>query len=187
MTRVNKWSLVLILVVALTVVTSCSVNSTTTNVSVGRVTDYRPMETRTLEKDAPAPEFQFINSGGQTLLLSDLKGKVILLNFWSVDCPYCVKEMPLLEQVYKDWQNQGLIVLAINTGETESKVDKFLSRRGLTFNAILDPGVYVSTVYEARYLPTTYIIDKTGNIVSGKIGAYSSADEIIASFKPYLQ
>jgi len=47
--------------------------------------------------------------------------------------------------------------------------------------------VYVSSVYQARYLPTTYIIDKTGNIVSGKIGAYTSADEIIAAIEPYLQ
>ncbi len=187
MKMINKFLVALLLAGALFNVLACSINSNTTRVSLGRVTDYRPSESRVLEKDAPAPEFQFMTADGQTLFLSELQDKVILLNFWSVDCPYCVKEMPLLEQVYKDWQNRGLIVLAINTGETESKVSSFMSHRNLTFTIVLDPDVYVSSVYQARYLPTTYIIDKTGNIVSGKIGAYTSANEIIAAIEPYLQ
>jgi peroxiredoxin len=186
MKMINKSIIALLLAGTLVSALACSKNSHTNTVSLGRVTDYRPSENRVLAKDATAPEFQFTSADGQNLFLSDLHDKVILLNFWSVDCPYCVKEMPLLQQVYKDWQNRGLVILAINTGETETKVSNFMSRRDLTFDIVLDPDVYVSTVYQAMYLPTTYIIDKTGKIVSGKIGAYSSTTEIIAAIEPYL-
>lgn len=163
----------------------CSQNATV-DVPLGRVTDYRQDPAQALAKGSPAPDFQFTNADGQTLLFSSLKDKVVLVNFWAVSCPYCVKEMPLIQQAYQALRDKGLVVLAINTGETESTVTKFLSKRGLTFDVILDPDVYVSTVYQAHYLPTTYIIDKTGIIVEGKIGAFTNMTEIISAVEPYL-
>jgi peroxiredoxin len=186
MKLIIKLLCVIVLTVPVFTGVACSVNSATPNVAVGRITDYRPDTNLTLEMKMPAPDFQFTTAAGQTLLFSSLQNKVILVNFWSVDCPYCVQEMPFLEQAYREYQNQGLVVLAVNTGETESKVAKFLSQRKLTFEIVLDPDVYVSTVYQARYLPTTYIIDKTGKIVDGKIGAFSNIIEIMAAVKPYL-
>ncbi len=171
----------------LTGVFACSQNSTAANVALGKVTDYRPAQSRPLEKDSPAPEFQFQTPEGQNMFLSELQGKVVLLNFWSVDCPYCVKEMPLLEQAFKDWQDKGFIILAVNTGDAESRVKQFVSQRNLSFDIILDPDVYASTVYQANYLPTTYIIDKTGKIVGGQIGAFTNTDEIKTAIEPYLQ
>ena len=111
---------------------------------------------------------------------------MVLLNIWLVDCPYCVKEMPLLEQAFIDWQDKGFVILAVNTGDAESRVEEFVSQRKLSFDIILDPDVYASTVYQAIYLPTTYIIDKTGKIVGGQIGAFTNTDEIKAAIEPYL-
>jgi len=185
MNRLLKFTLIITIIWLAFTGTGC-VGKANGAVASGKVTDYRAAEPAALEKDKPAPDFQFTRSNGETILLSQLTGIVVLLNFWAVDCPYCVREMPLFEQVYQQMGDTRLVVLAINTGESETKVTQFLAQRTLNYDIILDPVLYVSTLYEARYLPTTYIIDKAGNVVAGKIGAFSNAAEITAAIAPYL-
>ena len=173
---------VLVAVLVLTAV-GCSSSGTSgaeaSVVKLGSVTDYRAQGTQPLAKDAPAPDFEFTMPDGERLFLSELHGKVVLLNFWGVNCPYCVKEMPYLQKVYDDLSPQGLVVLGINTGDPEKSVSSFVSSHNIGFPVVLDPKVYASTLYGARYLPTTVISDKTGNIRIGRIGAYESADQIM--------
>lgn len=161
--------------------------ATTGAVRLGTVTDYRSDKTQPLAKDGPAPDFQFTMPDGRKLFLSDLRGKVVLLNFWGVKCPYCVQEMPYLQKVYDDLSSQGLMVLGINTGDPEKSVRTFVESKNIGFPIVLDPKVYASTLYDARYLPTTVIIDKTGNIRIGRIGAYESADQISAELSDLLK
>ena len=85
-----------------------------------------------------APDFQFKDPDGQATSLSGLWGKPVLINFWQTSCPYCVVEMPYFQQVYEDWSEKGLVMLAINVGESSSKVESFLQSQGLSLPVILD-------------------------------------------------
>ncbi len=166
---------------------ACSSANGSSNGTLGRVTDYRSYRSQPLAKNGPAPDFQFQMPDGTTLFLSDLRGKVVLLNFWGVNCPYCVVEMPYLQKAHDELAADGVVILGINTGEPEKTVARFVTDKKLTFPIILDPDVYVSILYGAQYLPTTYFIDKAGNIQSAKIGAFKDANEIITILKALLQ
>ncbi len=121
------------------------------------------------------------------MFLSELKGKTVLLNFWAVSCPYCVKEMPYLQQAYDSLSSQGVVILGINTGESTMTVAKFVNSKGFSFPILLDPDYYASNLYVGRYLPVSYFIDKTGNISNAQIGAFSSAEQLITSLKALMQ
>ncbi len=166
---------------------SCAPTDGSSKIELGAVTEYRSYREQALTKNGPAPDFQLQMPDGETLFLSDFKGKVVLLNFWAVSCPYCVKEMPYLQQTYDSLSSQGVVILGINTGESEKTVDKFVSSKSLSFPIILDPEYYASILYGAQYLPTTYLIDKAGNISTMKIGAFTSAEQIITALKALLQ
>jgi len=166
---------------------ACAPASGASAVALGTVTDYRSDKSQPLAKDGPAPDFQFTMPDGRKLFLSDLRGKVVLLNFWGVNCPYCVKEMPYLQKAYDELSSQGLVILGVNTGDSEKSVRSFVSGKNIGFPVVLDPQVYASTLYDARYLPTTVIIDKTGNIRIGRIGAYENADQVTADLSDLLK
>jgi peroxiredoxin len=159
----------------------------TGNPAFGKVTGYRSDKSQPAVKDSTAPDFQFQMPDGKTMLLSDLRGKVVLLNFWQVNCPWCVKEMPFMQQIYQEWSDRGLEILAINVREPETMVKSFVTGRNLTFPIILDPEVYPSTLYAIRYLPTSYIIDRAGKIRNIKIGAFMKAEEIANEVKAVIE
>jgi len=166
---------------------ACSNQSAANSLSLGTVTNYRSDTSQPLSKDGPAPDFQLTMPDGRTVFLNELRGNVVLLNFWGVNCPYCVKEMPYLQKAFDELSSRGVIILGINTGDAEKAVRKFVIGNKITFPIILDPKVYASTLYDARYLPTTILIDKTGNIRSGRIGAYENADQVTAEITDLLQ
>jgi len=145
---------------------------------VGAVTSYRSGERQTLAKDVAAPNFQFTMPDGNTMLLSDLKDTVVLLNFWRIDCPYCVEEMPLLEKAHLEWQDKGVIVLGVNVGDSSQRAGQFLSNNNITFPTVIDGAGYASTLYGISYIPVTVIIDKAGTIVGAQPGAFQTYDEI---------
>ncbi len=155
--------------------------------NIGKLTDYRAENAQTLAKNAPAPNFQYQTADGRNIYLSDLKGKVVLLNFWATWCPYCVAEMPYLQKASDELSSNGLIILGIDDGEPEKDVQKFVSQKKIQFQIILDPDLYASLLYRANVFPTTYIIDKTGKINTARIGAYDNAEEIIAAVKAVLE
>src|SRR4030042_3706282 len=98
-------------IMALTLVIAtgaCSSANGSSNVTLGRVTDYRSYRSQPLTKNGPAPDFQFQMPDGTTLFLSDLRGKVVLLNFWAVTCPYCVIEMPYLQKAHDELAAGGI-------------------------------------------------------------------------------
>src|SRR4030042_1886480 len=86
----------------------------------------------------PAPDFQFGGPDEQPVSLSDLKGSPVLLNFWATWCGPCRGEMPYLQQIYEKWQTMGLVLLAINIGESPSDVEEFMQSQGLSLPVLLD-------------------------------------------------
>jgi peroxiredoxin len=128
----------------------------------------------------PAPDFELQSLDGQTISLRDLRGRPVLLNFWATWCGPCRIEMPLLQEVSEDpeWSEEGLVMLAVNLGETPSLVREFVGKNNLTFTILLDTSGKVGTLYNVAAIPMTYFIDEDGIIRETKIGAFVKRADI---------
>ena len=113
-----------------------------------------------------APDFTLETLDGQTITLSDLRGKVVMVNLWASWCPPCRAEMPAIEQIYQANKTRGLEVLAVNTTnqDSEEAAAQFAQDFGLTFPILLDRDGTVSRRYQLQALPSTYFIDRQGVI-----------------------
>jgi len=113
-----------------------------------------------------APDFSLSTLDGGTVTLSDLRGQAVVLNLWTTWCPPCKAEMPAMQRVFADYQDQGLVVLAINATSQDSlsEIAPFRDDYGLTFPILLDLEGTVSRLYLLRSLPTTYFIGRDGVI-----------------------
>lgn len=119
-----------------------------------------------------APDFNLETIDGKKIQLSELQGKPIIINLWASWCPPCRAEMPALQNVHDTYQNQGLVVLAINAtnqDNLQSAID-FTQKHNLTFPILLDVTGKVSNLYQLRSLPTTFFIDESGIIQEIVIG-----------------
>jgi peroxiredoxin len=114
----------------------------------------------------PAPDFTLDTLEGSQMTLSDLRGKVVIVNLWTSWCPPCRAEMPAIEQIYQENKAQGLEVLAVNSTYQDSELAaaSFAQEFGLTFPVLLDRDGSVSKRYQLLALPTTYFIDRQGII-----------------------
>jgi peroxiredoxin len=112
---------------------------------------------------------QGLNSG--PLRLRDFKGRVVLLNFWATWCLPCKEEMPSMERLYRRHKDRGLSILAISvdTGGA-AKVAVFVRALRLTFPIGLDSKMEVTTQYQVRALPSSFLIDRRGNVAAIAIG-----------------
>jgi thiol-disulfide isomerase/thioredoxin len=124
----------------------------------------------------------------KNLALKDLRGKVVFLNFWATWCGPCRAEMPSMEALYQRFRDEGLEILAVNSGENEKKVAAFVEELNLSFPSALDTRGQVSGLYGIAALPTTYIIDREGNILSRVIGSINwNTPELFAAFEALLK
>lgn len=117
-----------------------------------------------------APDFELETLNGESIKLSDLKGKKVIINFWATWCPYCVEEMPDLQKLYDKYKDEGLILLGIDVGESKSKVDKFIKDKNLNFTILLDEKSEVAAKYGINSLPATIAVDENGVVVGGRLG-----------------
>jgi peroxiredoxin len=107
--------------------------------------------------------FSVATPDGGALSLGDLRGKIVVLNFWATWCEPCVEEMPALERLARTYRVRGLVVLALSVDrEGASVVEPFLKRHGLTFPVGLDPRQAVARQYRIWALPSTLILDRNG-------------------------
>ncbi len=111
-----------------------------------------------------APNFTLTTLDGETVNLSDFRGKVVLVNFWASWCPPCVAELPTIHQFYQSHQTDGFVVLAVNAQEDRGTVSGFINQHGYTFPVLLDPDSVAADEYGIRALPTSFIVDKNGEI-----------------------
>ena len=113
-------------------------------------------------------DFTLAELGGKTWTLKEQRGKVVLLNFWATWCPPCRKEMPDLETLYKQFKNQGLVILAISD-EGASKVRPFVAQQKVTYPILLDPGRKVNELFQIEGIPKTFVYDRNGKMVAQSI------------------
>ncbi len=124
-----------------------------------------------------APDFTLETVDGQGVSLSDFKGKVVLLNLWATWCPPCVRETPRLVRVFEKYEDEGFVVLGINTTyqDDRAKVAAFVRDQKVSYPVLLDMNDEFGKKYAARLLPTSYLVDRTGKIVTTKVGEVDEA------------
>ena len=105
---------------------------------------------------------------GKTWELKNLRGKVVLVNFWATWCPPCRKEMPDLELVQERFKDQGFVVLAISD-EEQDKVKPFITEHKITYPVLLDPGRKVNDLFQVEGIPKSFVYDRDGKLVAQSI------------------
>ncbi len=121
--------------------------------------------------DYPAPELTLIDIRGNQAALKDYQSQVILVNNWATWCPPCRAEMPTLNEYFRDHQEQGFAVIAIEAGESVTEVAKFADEYGLTFPVWADPDQKALAVFRNLALPNSYVIDRRGQVRLAWTGA----------------
>ena len=136
----------------------------------------------------PAPDFTLRNLAGQEVRLADLRGKVVMLNFWASWCfPACYEEAPLLEQAWRAYRDRGLMVVGVVVQDTEPPARQFIDQFKLSFANGLDPGGKIAIDYGVYGVPETFVIDKQGIIVHKQVGAVTErmlAEQVDPLLKP---
>lgn len=115
-----------------------------------------------LQTGAPAPSFQLNSSGGKPVALADLKGQIVLLNFWASWCGPCRQEMPILEQLNRQYHAKGVALLGVNVEPDSAAAVNWLKATPVTFPILFDTDSKVSKLYEVEGMPNTVIIDRKG-------------------------
>ena len=131
-----------------------------------------------------APNFTLKSNTGKNIKLSELRGQVILLNFWASWCGPCRQEMPLLEKLHQRYSSLGFTVLGVNVEEDSSKANAMLKHVPVTFPILYDTQNTVSKQYKVSGMPTTVMIDRNGNMRYLHKG-YKSGDE--AQYKKWVK
>ena len=125
-----------------------------------------------VNKTVQAPELRLYNMDEEVIDIKDLKGKVVVINFWATWCPPCRREMGSLERLYQAVKDKNVEVLAVNIGEDMDTVFSFMGtvEPSPEFQIIFDPDAMSMNDWKVRGLPTTYIISPDGSIAYSAIG-----------------
>lgn len=112
-----------------------------------------------------APDFELQTLDGEVISLSDLRGEVVLVNFWATWCPPCRAEMPGFQRVYEAKRDRGFTILGLSTDVGGRRaVDAFLAEHGITYPVAMAPSKVVRDFGGSNMLPTSYLIDRQGRI-----------------------
>jgi len=130
----------------------------------GSASNLDSMSSVPVEVNYPAPELSLENIEGNTESLSDFQGMVLLVNNFATWCPPCKAEMPTLVAFYVDHAPDGLMIIAVEAGESKDEVQKFVDQFKLPFHVWLDPKGYSATAFKNSYLPNSYVIDPSGTV-----------------------
>lgn len=126
--------------------------------------------------DRPAPAFELPDSAGQTHTLSEYRGKVVFLNFWASFCEPCKEEMPSMEALVRQYQEQGFVMVAVSHDPEKADMDGFMNQflpgQRSAMTVLWDPDASVAQSYGTELIPETYIIDREGRIVARFVNAY---------------
>lgn len=118
-------------------------------------------------RPTPAPQVSFVSLKGEKFGTAELKGRVVLINFWATDCPICVKEMPEMARTYERYRERGLDFVAVAMRhDPPNYVIRYAAANRLPFKVALDPAGEIAKAFgDVQLTPTTFVIDRRGNIV----------------------
>lgn len=119
-----------------------------------------------------APDFTLKDFDGNNVSLSDFRGKKVFLNFWATWCPPCKAEMPDIEKIYQENKDdKDFVIIAVDLGEDEETVKNFIDQNKYNFKILLDTDQSVGAQYNITAIPTSFFIDRDGNITNMRRGS----------------
>jgi thiol-disulfide isomerase/thioredoxin len=118
----------------------------------------------------PAPRFNAKTTAGEKFTNDSLKGKVVLLQFWTTWCPYCRQEQPLVDSLDQEFRDRGLVVLAVDVNESKKTVKKYLEQSPRSCRIVLTEDTNLAAMYAANSYPIYVVIDREGNVVATRRG-----------------
>jgi len=124
----------------------------------------------TKEKE-PAPRFSATTTTGEKFNNASIKGKVVLLEFWTTWCGFCAEEAAFVDKIGKEFSDKGLILLAINVGESKKTVRKYLEQHPRNCKIVMMEDTNLAAMYQATVYPIYVVIDRDGKIVDTQRGA----------------
>ena len=124
----------------------------------------------------PAPAFTLASRAGGEVSLADLKGQVVMINFWASWCGPCRQEFPALDAIYAKYKPMGFTLVAINVESEKADAEKFLATTPASFPILFDPDNTVSGSYGVSAMPTTVLVDRQGRL-RWQHRAYKPGDE----------
>lgn len=119
---------------------------------------------------SPAPEFRLETLKGDSIALSELRGRVVVLNFWASWCLACIEEHPFLVEADRRYRGQGLSLLGVVYQDSRENAVRYIARMGGDWRNVLDPGARVSIDYGVYGVPETFFIDREGRVAYKQIG-----------------
>jgi peroxiredoxin len=118
-----------------------------------------------------AADFTAAGLSAPAVRLSDFRGQVVFVNFWATWCSPCKEEMPSMERLYRRYKGQGFSIVGVSIDTTDAaRVATFVKALGLTFPIALDPRMEVAARYKVRALPSSFLIDRAGNLAGVALG-----------------
>jgi len=117
-----------------------------------------------------APDFTLLDLDGNTVALSDFRGKAVFINFWATWCPPCRAEMPDIEAIYKEYKNKDVMVIGVDILEAEDVVRQYVQQGGFSWTFVIDTTGEVADNYGVTAIPTSFFLDKEGVIRAVDIG-----------------
>jgi len=140
--------------------------------------------------DQPAEDFTAWDFEGNEVQLSDFKGNIVFLYFWATWCGPCREKMPMIQEFYEEFKDQGVVVLAVSSTEVElrggndadaaqDQVKQFIEEKGFTFPVIFDRYSEGWKIYQQRGIPANYVIDREGMVRFFRPGSYLDKQQMI--------
>lgn len=129
-----------------------------------------------------APDFEVTLLDGGTVSLDDLKGKPVMLLFWRTTCGACNANMPHVQTAFEE-KGDEVQIIAVGLDSSSDAIQQYVESRSLGFTIALGTGGSAANSYQIMYIPTTFFIDSRGVIVDKQVGAYPSADALLAAME----
>lgn len=111
-----------------------------------------------------APDFTLTSFNGETITLSELRGQVVIINFWASWCPPCREEAPYLEQTWRKYKDQGVVFIGVDYADTKKEALAYIEEFDITYFNGPDLGTRISQAYNMQGVPETFFVDKKGEI-----------------------
>ncbi|MDP2057219.1 MAG: TlpA disulfide reductase family protein [Thiobacillus sp.] len=141
------------------------------------------------DENRPVPPWQVTLPDGRALTSDELKGNVVLVNFWATWCPYCRKEKPVIDAFWRDYRSKGFVVVSISIDDSPEKISAWMQDKGYAFTAAPTNASVAAAFGNVTSVPTSFIVDAEGRIrhkIAGQLH-YPRLEKLVAPLLPQTQ